>query len=198
MYELLTGCAPFAGETTSDVLVALLSGEPRPLVRYVAELPATLQEIVNRALAKPVEERYQTARELGDDLRRLKEELEFAAKLKGKAGSKDDILTLMVGAAADVAEQTTFATRQVAEQMTFATRQVETAGSGFTAFRGWLARRGKSLALAAFVLVVLAAVGWWQWLMPRAAAIDSVAVLPFTNVGNDPQMEYLPEVSPRT
>jgi serine/threonine protein kinase len=133
MYELLTGCAPFAGETTGDVLVALLSGEPRPLSRYVTELPAVLQEIVNRALAKQVEARYQTARELGDDLRRLKEELEFAAKLKGRSGSKGDILTLTVGAVADAAEQTTFATRQVAEQVTFATRRVETAGSGFTA-----------------------------------------------------------------
>src|SRR6185369_13142008 len=42
MYELLAGHAPFEGETTSDVLVALLSGEPRPLTRYIAHLPAAL------------------------------------------------------------------------------------------------------------------------------------------------------------
>src|SRR4030095_3966309 len=94
MYELLTGRAPFEGETTGDVVVALLAGEPRPLTRYVAKLPEALQEIIDRALAKTVERRYQTARELGADLKRLKEELEFAARLKEQRGSKDDILTL--------------------------------------------------------------------------------------------------------
>jgi TolB-like protein len=49
------------------------------------------------------------------------------------------------------------------------------------------------LALAALVLLILAAVYWRQWLLPRGAVIDSIAVLPFTNVGNDPQMEYLPD-----
>src|SRR5262249_56744439 len=99
MYELLTGRAPFEGETTGDLLVALLAGEPRPLTRYVAKLPKALQEIIDRALAKSVERRYQTARELGADLKRLKEELEFAARLKEQRGSKDDILTLTVGVA---------------------------------------------------------------------------------------------------
>src|SRR5262249_24696492 len=205
MYELLTGRAPFAGQTTGDALVALLSGEPRPLARYVAELPAGLQEIVTRALAKPVEERYQTARELCDDLKRLKEELEFAARLKGRSGSKEDILMLTVGSSPDVveqttfatcesAEQTTFATRQGAEQTTFATRQaVATGTSRFAVLRGLRLRYGIGLALAAFALALLAAVNWRQWLAPRGAAIDSVAVLPFANVGADPQMEYLPD-----
>ena len=194
MYELLTGRAPFAAETTGDTLVALLSDEPRPLARYVAELPAALQGIVTRALAKPVEERYQTARELCDDLKRLKEELEFAARLKGRAGSKEDILMLTVGSSPDVVEQTTFATCQCAEQTTFATRQaVATGTSRFAVLRGRRLRYGIGLALAAFALALLAAVNWRQWLAPRGAAIDSVAVLPFANVGADPQMEYLPD-----
>src|SRR5262245_35087471 len=50
MYETLTGRAPFQGETTGDVLVALLAGEPRPLTRYVEKLPETLQEIIDRAM----------------------------------------------------------------------------------------------------------------------------------------------------
>src|SRR5262249_23087852 len=111
MYELLTGHAPFQGETTGDVLVALLVGEPRPLSRYAARLPEALQEIINRALAKRAEQRYQTAQELGVELKRLKEELEFAARLNGQAGSKDDILTLTVGVAVEAAEHTTFDTK---------------------------------------------------------------------------------------
>ncbi|MCG3159880.1 MAG: Serine/threonine-protein kinase PknD [Acidobacteria bacterium] len=191
MYELLTGSAPFQGETTGDVLVALLSGEPRPLARYQAKLPEALQRIVNRALAKQVDQRYQTARELGGELKRLKEELEFAVRLKGQAGSKDDILTLTVGAAVDAADHSTFDThldmRRMAETELNTARRV-TRGA---ALRGWLRRRGKALALAALVAVIGAAVLVRQRLTTTGRVIDSVAVLPFANVGADPQMSYL-------
>ncbi|HEU0179692.1 MAG TPA: protein kinase [Blastocatellia bacterium] len=185
MYELLTGRAPFEGETTSDVLVALLSSEPRPLASYVAKLPGALQEISARALAKPVGQRYQTARELGDDLKRLKGELEFAAKLKGHTGSGDDLLRLTVGSATAAADQTTMVTRPA----------VAPATSRLTVLRGLRRRYGKGLALAALALALalIAAATWRQWLASRRDAIDSVAVLPFTNVGADPQMEYLPD-----
>ena len=83
LYELLTGQQPFKGKTTSDVLAALLEREPPPLAASRPEAPAELQRIVRRALAKPIEERYQTAREMIDDLLRLKQELAFATKLSG-------------------------------------------------------------------------------------------------------------------
>jgi eukaryotic-like serine/threonine-protein kinase len=186
MYELLTGHAPFAGETTSDVLVALLSGEPRPLARYSANLPDALQEMVNRALAKPVEQRYQTARELGADLKHLKEELSFAARLKGNSASRDDKLSMMVGATTEADEQTTFATQ------TFVTPpSAAPEAAGFTTRRVSLRQHGKWLALAALVPVLIAAVLGWQRFATRGKAIDSVAVLPFANVGDDPQMAYL-------
>src|SRR5215475_6209617 len=162
MYELLTGRAPFEGETTSDVLVALLSTEPRPMASYMSKLPKALQEIGARALAKPVEERYQTAREFGDDLKRLKEELEFAAKLKGRTGSPDDILRMTVGSATAAADQTTVLTRPV----------VAPATSRLTVLRGLRLRFGKGLALAALALALIAAAPWRQWLAPRHAAID--------------------------
>jgi serine/threonine-protein kinase len=184
MYELLTGHAPFEGETTGDVLVALLGGEPRPLARYVAKLPEALQGIVTRALAKAVEQRYQTARELGEDLKRLKEELEFAAKLKGRTGSRDDILTLSVGSPTTSADQTTFATRQAIAPVT----------ARFSVLRGLRLRYGIVLAVAlALALALFAAGNWKRWLSPRGDAIDSVAVLPFANVGGDTQVEYLPD-----
>ncbi|MEP7336421.1 MAG: protein kinase [Acidobacteriota bacterium] len=201
MYELLTGHAPFEGETTADVLAALISGEPRPLTRYIAYLPTELQQITGRALSKTIAERYQTAREMGDDLKRLKEDLEFAARLHGHAGSKDDILAMTVGATISATEQTTFATHQIAGQLeaaarpTLATRRVGTlATSGFDVLRGWLGHHRKAAALIVLALVVAAAAAYWrQNFVPRGKAIDSVAVMPFINVGSDPQMEYLPD-----
>jgi serine/threonine protein kinase/TolB-like protein/Tfp pilus assembly protein PilF len=187
MYELLTGRAPFEGETTGDVLVALLSGEPRPLARYVAKLPEALQPIINRALAKPVEQRYQTARELGDELKRLKEELEFAARVKGHARSKDDILTLTVGVAVDAAEHSTFETLHKFKPSRLSL------GARFAALRGWLRQARKTMAVAALALAIIAAALAWRQLASNDIAIDSIAVLPFANVGNDPQTAYLPD-----
>ncbi|HMB27853.1 MAG TPA: protein kinase [Blastocatellia bacterium] len=187
MYETLTGRAPFEGETTGDVLVALLAGEPRPLTRYVAKLPEALQEIIDRALAKPVERRYQTARELGADLKRLKEELEFAARLKEQRGSKDDILTLMVGVAFDAAEHSTFETLQEVNPPR------SRGDARFAGLRGLLRQRGIVLATVALALIIIAAALAWRRFAPHEIAFDSVAVLPFANAADDPQMAYLPD-----
>jgi serine/threonine-protein kinase len=187
MYETLTGRAPFEGETTGDVLVALLVGEPRPLTRYVAKLPEALQEIIDRALAKSVERRYQTARELGADLKRLKEELEFAARLKERRGSKDDILTLAVGVGVDAAEHSTFETLQEVKPPR------SRGDARFAGLRGLLRQRGVLLATVTLALIIIAAALAWRRFAPHEIAYDSVAVLPFANAADDPQMAYLPD-----
>jgi serine/threonine-protein kinase len=202
MYELLTGHAPFEGETTADQLACLLHGEPRSLARHVPGLPAALQEITSRALAKPVVERYQTAREIGEDLKRLKEDLEFTARLKDFAGSQDDLLTMTVGAVTSKIEQTTFATHQITQPAALATWPVKTdevrpivtrPASRFSLPSRWLCRYGKMLAGAALVLLLIWAAHWRFWRAPHGDTLDSVAVLPFANVGGDPRMEYLPD-----
>jgi serine/threonine protein kinase/Tol biopolymer transport system component len=82
LYEMVTGHSPFAAETTSDVLVAVLDREPAPLADYLPDVPAELQRIVRKALRKDKEERYQTIKDMLVDLRGLKQELEFEAKLE--------------------------------------------------------------------------------------------------------------------
>src|SRR5687768_10575312 len=85
LYEMAAGAPPFAGPTASDVMAAVLSREPAPLSERADGVPAELERIVTKALAKDREERYQTARDLGLDLRRLKQRLEFEAELRRKA-----------------------------------------------------------------------------------------------------------------
>ena len=82
LYEMITGRQPFAGETSSHVVVSILEREPPPLARYVDGVPEALEWIVAKALTKDRDERYQTAREMLTDLRRLKQRLEFAAELE--------------------------------------------------------------------------------------------------------------------
>jgi eukaryotic-like serine/threonine-protein kinase len=76
LYELITGRAPFAGETTSHTIVAILEQEPAPLAQYAGEVPVALQDIVNRALSKNRDKRFQSAEELLNDLKSLKQLLE--------------------------------------------------------------------------------------------------------------------------
>jgi serine/threonine protein kinase len=82
LYEMVAGRAPFAGSTTGDVIVSILEREPLPLLRYAPDVPAELERIIRKTLVKHREERYQTAKDLALDLKSLKQELEFEAKLK--------------------------------------------------------------------------------------------------------------------
>src|SRR6266446_6296885 len=81
LYEMTTGRLPFTGSTNSDVMVSLLEREPPPLLS-ISEAPETLEWIVSKALTKEREDRYQTAREMLTDLRRLKERLVVDAALE--------------------------------------------------------------------------------------------------------------------
>jgi serine/threonine protein kinase/Tol biopolymer transport system component len=76
-YEMLTGNLPFAGETKSDVMAAILQNEPPPLARYWPEASDALEWIVTKTLTKERDERYQTAKELLTDLKRLKRRSDY-------------------------------------------------------------------------------------------------------------------------
>ena len=82
LYEMLTGHAPFTGETPGEVMASILEKEPPPLTSYVAHTLAELQQIISKALRKDREERYQSAHELLEALRDLRHKLEFKAELK--------------------------------------------------------------------------------------------------------------------
>lgn len=75
LYELITGHRPFHGETSHHTMVAITDSQPRPLAYHVAGLPARLQEIMTRVLAKDRDQRYQTGRALLADLETLQSEL---------------------------------------------------------------------------------------------------------------------------
>ena len=76
LYELVTGRAPFAAPTTSDLLVAILEREPPSLRVAARALPPPLEWIIEKALEKDPNLRYQTIADLRVDLLRLKAALE--------------------------------------------------------------------------------------------------------------------------
>jgi eukaryotic-like serine/threonine-protein kinase len=72
LYEMATGSLPFRGDTSGIIFEAILNREPVAPVRLNPELPAKLEEIVNRALEKDRNFRYQHASDLRAELQRLK------------------------------------------------------------------------------------------------------------------------------
>jgi len=76
LYEMVTGRRPFEGTTLSDILAAVLDHEPTPVARYSPEAPPELERIIRKALAKNPDQRYQTTRDLLNDLKDLKRETE--------------------------------------------------------------------------------------------------------------------------
>ncbi|HET9528912.1 MAG TPA: protein kinase, partial [Blastocatellia bacterium] len=81
IYEMIAGRAPFSGDTTADVIAAILKSEPQPIAELAPETPIALQKIIGRVLSKDRKERYQTSDEMLAELRAVKKETEFAAKL---------------------------------------------------------------------------------------------------------------------
>jgi serine/threonine protein kinase/predicted Zn-dependent protease len=76
LYELTAGTRPFLGESHADVSSAILRDSPTPLARVRGDLPADLERIVERCLEKNPRERFQTALDVSNELRRLRKELE--------------------------------------------------------------------------------------------------------------------------
>ena len=70
MYELLTGKRPFYGDNLSRLVHQIIYATPPPVHRLRPDVPAVLEEIVDKALAKEVARRYQTGLELATDLTR--------------------------------------------------------------------------------------------------------------------------------
>jgi TolB-like protein/Tfp pilus assembly protein PilF len=76
LYEMLTGHAPFTGDTPGEVMSSILEKEPPPLTRYIARAPAELQQIINKTLRKDPGQRYDSVNELLQALKDLRRKLE--------------------------------------------------------------------------------------------------------------------------
>jgi serine/threonine protein kinase/Tol biopolymer transport system component len=76
LYEMASGERPFKGDTAMSILTAIMRDTPRPISEIKRDLPPDFARIVRRCLAKDPEDRYQTAKDLRNDLRGLREDLQ--------------------------------------------------------------------------------------------------------------------------
>jgi len=81
LYEMATGVLPFPGETSALIFNAILERTPTPAIRVNPKLPAKLEDIINRALEKDRDLRYQSAKEMRSELLRLKRDTDSSRQI---------------------------------------------------------------------------------------------------------------------
>src|SRR5262245_19853533 len=197
LYEMLTGKTPFPGDTSSDVIASILKTEPPPIATYSAEAPVELQRLVGKALRKERDERYQSAKELLSDLKRIRSELEVGARpersksVEGRGGEGFE-------EAGKLAAAVTSGQRPPATSKTEAVSALSSAEIIICEIK----RRKRGIAVvSALLLVALGGAGWGLYKLvqkTQTAARNGPAgpapkIVPFTTF---PGSEGFPAFSP--
>jgi len=173
LYEMATGDVPFHGESSAVICEAIMNRAPVPAVRLNHNVPERLEDIVNKALEKDRNLRYQHASEMRSDLQRLKRDTE-----SGRSPG------LVPGGAGD---QTSSA--RISALSSSARISGLAAASAPRTY-------GKIIAAVAAVAVVAAAILFWHFRRTPARGSSAanpitVAVLPFQNMGGDKDTDFL-------
>ncbi|MGB7200964.1 MAG: protein kinase [Pyrinomonadaceae bacterium] len=191
VYEMLSGERPFTGESRADIIAAVIKSEPRPIAALNRSLPPETDWIMQKTLSKDIEARYQTAKELRADLAKLKDQIaidEKAGVFVGKHATSDPVHST-VGSRIHSTQDVDQATRYGQKRRTGFASLWPTAASTISA-----APLAGKLLYPMFGVVLFAAISIGAYFAFFKAAgsdrIDSIAVLPFENLGGNGELAY--------
>ncbi|MEE9443103.1 MAG: tetratricopeptide repeat protein [candidate division Zixibacteria bacterium] len=88
LYEMVTGRLPFEGERDAAIIYSILNEKPKPLEGYRKNIPEVMQHLIDNALKKDVNNRYQAVVDLAIDLNSLSQELEFSSFPESQSGKR--------------------------------------------------------------------------------------------------------------
>ena len=171
LYEMLTAHFPFRGEHDAAMMYSILNEDPEPLQKYLSDVPAEIQNIIDKALEKDPDVRYQTCQDIVVDLRRLQR--------------KSSRISRQVSAEMAVPE---VAIKKEQEDFNTTKKQKATAGTSISSNKKKKLVIGSS-AIGVLVLMIL---GYFLFINKPINSEEGklIAVLPFKNLSSDKNDEY--------
>jgi serine/threonine protein kinase/tetratricopeptide (TPR) repeat protein len=175
LYEMATGDVPFHGESSAVICEAIMNRAPVPAVRLNREVPPRLEDIINKALEKDRNLRYQHASEMRSDLQRLKRDTDTGRTLSPVPGAS--------------------AESSAATGLSSSGQHISATASGTSGVAVPSRPYGKIAAVVTAVAVVALAIFFYSRRqavqVPSSANPTTVAVLPFQNMGADKDADFL-------
>jgi serine/threonine protein kinase/TolB-like protein/tetratricopeptide (TPR) repeat protein len=189
LYEMASGTLPFRGESSGVICHEILDRDPVPAIRLNPDLPPKLEDIINKALEKDRELRYQHAADMRADLKRLKRETESRPGVSSSSGK-----VVAVQESGSAIAQPPQPASGSSPALTSTPSGAVSAGPAASSSRRKLA----CAAIASLAAVFVVAMILIPWLLKQRTAPATVskgqrtvAVLPLQNLGPDKDVDFL-------
>ena len=185
LYEMAAGVLPFRGESSGVICHEILASNPIPAIRLNPDLPPKLEDIIDKALEKDRDLRYQNAADMRTDLKRLKRETDSRPGAPGGSGIVSAESSLhaaqSTGSGSSPALAASSSSSAVSAEKVPASLQKHS--------------YGKIAAAVVLVLIVLAGGLWLVKQRTTSAIVNAsqrtIAVLPLQNLGADKDVDFL-------